>query len=354
MKSRGFKIAIFLVAVVAALFLSEALLRLTTPATFLQRPVAETWPWIVNDPILGWANQAGYEGEGVRINAYGFRGGEFAGSKPPGVIRIVCVGDSGTFGIWFGRSYKIHKDNYPEELREILREKGQNNVEVINAGVVGYTSSHVLRQLMTGVLDLEPDIITLRVGFNDQFLLKSKNAIDYYVEEPSNFIFRNLLYRFHGWRLTRLASWLNQKLIKMNPPGKEIITTYDEFMENIERFTEAARERNIKLLFIDYPLRDRRTMLTPGERKVARLYGANTLPEISESHQAYQDIILELAKTEGVPVVDTLPASKSSEQDYFLFTKYDFVHPNRRGARIIAERLYEKLTVLGWLGKNEN
>ncbi len=354
MKTRLLKITILLVAVIAALFLTEALLRLTTPPAFLQHSAGNTWPWIVNDPILGWTNREGYKGDGVRINAYGFRGRDFSVSKPPGVIRIVCMGDSGTFGIWYGRSLRLHKDNYPEELRVILRENGENDVEVINAGVVGYASPHTLRQLITKVLDLEPDIVTLRVGFNDQVKMKNKNAVDYYVEEPSNFILRNLLYHFHEWRLTRLVSRLNQKLRSTNLPEKENITSYDEFRKNIERFTEIARKHNIKLLFIDYPLRDSRTMLTPSERNLARSYGAATLPEISKSNQAYQDILLKIANTEGVPIVDTMSYSKALDKENSMFSKNDFAHPNHTGARIIAELIYEKFLELGWLDNNEN
>ena len=37
---------------------------------------------------------------GFGINALGFRGPEIALRKPPGTCRIVCLGDSTTFGIW--------------------------------------------------------------------------------------------------------------------------------------------------------------------------------------------------------------------------------------------------------------
>jgi lysophospholipase L1-like esterase len=349
MKTRVFKITIFLAAVIASLVITEALLRLTTTNTFLQHHAGETWPWIVNDPILGWTNLAGYEDQGVRINSYGFRGRDFSVRKPPGVLRIVCMGDSGTFGIWYGRSLKLHKDNYPEELRVILRKNGENDVEVINAGVVGYASSHALRQLIAKVLDLEPDIVTLRVGFNDQAKMTNKNTIDYYVEEPSNFILRKLLYHFYDWRLTRLVIRLNQKLRIMDSPEKESTASSEEFRKNIERFIEVAREHDIKLLFIDYPLRDSRTMLTPSERKLARAYGATSLPEISQNNQTYQEIVSEIANAEKVPIVDTVSFSKSLDREHSMFSYYDFVHPNKKGARFIAEQVYDKLLALGWL-----
>lgn len=124
---------------------------------------SEVWPWVVKDPVLGWTNAAGYQSNSFRVNSYGFRGEEFSREKPEGVTRIVCIGDSGTFGIWFGERSSRHWDNYPGELRRILREEGDDSVEVINAGVVGATSSHSLRQLLTRVLVLQPDILTVRI-----------------------------------------------------------------------------------------------------------------------------------------------------------------------------------------------
>ncbi|MBM4266394.1 MAG: hypothetical protein FJ144_07275 [Deltaproteobacteria bacterium] len=64
----------------------------------------------------------------VRINNHGFRGGDFAVAKPPGVIRVVTLGASSTFG------YSNRDDEtYPHRLEQILNERGGGRrFEVIN------------------------------------------------------------------------------------------------------------------------------------------------------------------------------------------------------------------------------
>ncbi|MBI5240646.1 MAG: hypothetical protein HY926_09250 [Elusimicrobia bacterium] len=67
---------------------------------------------------LGWLD-AGQDSSFVR----------FAMKKPPGVVRIGCVGDSFTYGTETGRS-----EDYPTILQRLFRERGYPQVEVINFG----------------------------------------------------------------------------------------------------------------------------------------------------------------------------------------------------------------------------
>src|SRR5262249_29739819 len=77
----------------------------------------------------------------VQTNSLGFRGPEFD-PKNKKALRVVAVGDSCTFG--FGVSDNNH--TYPAQLYRLLNER-YSDAEVINAGVVGYTSYQVLRLL---------------------------------------------------------------------------------------------------------------------------------------------------------------------------------------------------------------
>ena len=96
------KIVLAVAALALALLITEGALRLVTPPEFLQSGARSTvWPWVVKDPILGWANLPGFQNNHFRINSEGFRGEEVSKIKPPGVKRIICIGDSGTFGVWF-------------------------------------------------------------------------------------------------------------------------------------------------------------------------------------------------------------------------------------------------------------
>jgi lysophospholipase L1-like esterase len=57
---------------------------------------------------------------------------------------------------------------YPARLQAVLREQyGYSNVEVVNAGVLGYTTWETLVNLEFRALELQPDMIILYDGLND-------------------------------------------------------------------------------------------------------------------------------------------------------------------------------------------
>ena len=96
-------------------------------------------------------------------NSYGYRGEEFSLHKPDGSYRIVAVGGSTTYGI----DIEDFRHSYPYQLGEYLRQQGHENVEVINAGVVGYTSHQTLINIQFRVLPLQPDLVVIYQGYND-------------------------------------------------------------------------------------------------------------------------------------------------------------------------------------------
>lgn len=95
------------------------------------------------------------------INSQGFVGEEL---KEPGpdLLRIAAVGDSCTYGGGFFTAY-------PAKLQGMLEQRERPGVryEVVNAGVSGLNSELALRRLRTRVLPLEPDVVTIYIGWND-------------------------------------------------------------------------------------------------------------------------------------------------------------------------------------------
>src|SRR5262245_37533496 len=59
-------------------------------------------PWMVSDTIVGHRNVPGFDDakRGISIDSLGLRGPEVVVPKPPGTVRILCLGDSTTFGVW--------------------------------------------------------------------------------------------------------------------------------------------------------------------------------------------------------------------------------------------------------------
>jgi hypothetical protein len=115
-------------------------------------------------PYLGYALTPGWQRRGVHHNRLGFRGRETSLEKPKGTVRIVCLGGSTTYGFFVTSD----DETWPARLEVYLREIAPgHSIEVINAGVPGYTSFESLTSLQFRVLDLQPDIIVVYQGYND-------------------------------------------------------------------------------------------------------------------------------------------------------------------------------------------
>ncbi|HYV26296.1 MAG TPA: SGNH/GDSL hydrolase family protein, partial [Candidatus Eisenbacteria bacterium] len=114
------------------------------------------------DPQLYWRlrpNQDCYtkiDHRPVHINSWGTRGPEFLPAKPPNTLRIVSLGDSRTFG--WGLS---EAETYSGRLEKLLRERLEQNVEVINAGVNAWSYPQMLVFFRERALAWQPDIVLL-------------------------------------------------------------------------------------------------------------------------------------------------------------------------------------------------
>ena len=99
----------------------------------------------------------------IALNAEGFRSDPFPAEKRPGTLRIACIGDSWTFGM------NVNQDEtYPARVRALLQARTPPaNVEVMNFGILGYTSFQGLQLLKARVLDLQPDVLVIGFGMND-------------------------------------------------------------------------------------------------------------------------------------------------------------------------------------------
>src|SRR5437667_474956 len=84
-------------------------------------------------------------------------------SKPSSVLRIACIGDSWTFGMNVDQ-----ERSYPDRLAAHLRESlPTSQYEVLNFGVLGYSSFQGLQLLKTRALALHPDVVAIGFGMND-------------------------------------------------------------------------------------------------------------------------------------------------------------------------------------------
>jgi lysophospholipase L1-like esterase len=105
----------------------------------------------------------------VRINNHGFRGRDFTIEKAAGVVRVLTLGASSTFG------YADRDDEtYPHYLQERLDRDAPpgRRYEVINFAIPHANTGNIVAMLRAEGWALAPDVLTFYEGIND-----SKEAI---------------------------------------------------------------------------------------------------------------------------------------------------------------------------------
>jgi len=95
------------------------------------------------------------------ISAQGFRSEAVAVPKPAGVFRILTLGDSVAYGHGVEREAA-----FPQQLQQLLRNQGRS-VEVVNAGVSGYTAYNELQAYLVHGRQLQPDLVIVAMCLND-------------------------------------------------------------------------------------------------------------------------------------------------------------------------------------------
>jgi len=243
-------------------------------------PYTAATPWCVADDDLLYVFKPHFKGTiyhvAARINNHGLRGEDFATRKPRGLRRVLCLGDSRTFG------YKVGQDQpYPARLERLWRNRHPDRpLQVINAGMPGYSSYQGLRFLELRGLRFDPDVVTVAFNFNDRrFVLRPEQA-----DSPEWFrrAARGLRLRHRlgfSYALLGLAKILRRargtdtwRRDVLGLPSQKLDDLAcrvepDAFRENLRKIARICRRRRIGLVLVamnDKPAIVR--LMTEGER----------------------------------------------------------------------------------------
>ena len=122
------------------------------------------------DSLLGWSSTPGKvvanafgPGVDIRINSGGFRGEEVTAESPQGRVRIVCSGDSFTFGEGVGNG---------EDWCHVMSELSES-VEVVNMGQPGYGVDQAYLWYLRDGVALDPDLHLLAFVSGDFTRMRS-------------------------------------------------------------------------------------------------------------------------------------------------------------------------------------
>ena len=144
-------------------------------------PGTELSRFTVYHPLLGHDGKPNVRGtfgrKVVTQNSKGNRGPEVDFAKPPGVRRVVILGDSQAWG------YGVHDDEtIAARLADRLDRGTRGRFEVVNLGVSGYgTDQSFLKFLVQGIR-YEPDFVVFVVFKND--IHENETTVAWGVEKP--------------------------------------------------------------------------------------------------------------------------------------------------------------------------
>lgn len=275
------------------------------------------------------------------VNRLGFRGPDIMARKP-GVIRIMCLGGSTTYGL--GLPYA---DTYPKLLQEALdREAGRGRFEVINAGFSAFKFKEIISLYEHEAGLLEPDIVVISSVFNNLVSYNDENF--YYI-------------RVEGEEGNQLARW-----------GRQIISACSKYLLLVKTFDDLAQkgarhflrnfnwEQGAASIMRNTGLWD--AMAADLHRLFALAIDTNPAvhiivvdepmnfidyselaPPMEKAYQVQRDVCMFYDNVHYVELMGTFLRAHRAGQEIWNASHYDPIHLSREGnallASIIAERI---------------
>jgi lysophospholipase L1-like esterase len=295
------------------------------------------------DPLLLWRlkpnlDHAYWDFTDVSTNAQSFRADYPIGTKPAGTFRIVCLGDSVTFGyrvppVWpeRPRDYNPEWQPYPMLLEKELRNANPDRrIEVFPMAVPGYTSHQGLAWLRRDIGYLKPDVVIASFGWNDASLSDApdRETID---TRWSPVAIRWLI--DHSQAFAHATRWLRQrnqvKPVVHTPVSR---VSQQEYVDNFNAIVQLAKDHGAAVIVIGAPYRDSTT--NPPEAQLMTHYRAWLKSEMVKNQTPYLEI-LELTEAAG-----------SVNQGFFG----ELIHPNHIGHRLMASELLKLMSERHLLG----
>lgn len=256
--------------------------------------------------------------------------------KEPGVLRVVALGDSFTWGDKIARA----DSTWPALLEDRLEERVAAPVEVVNLGQKGFTTVNEAEMLRRLGWQFEPDVVVVQFYLND--ILPSGPDFERGYSGwifPRAWLLPERYKRGHAGRSALLyvaesvvTGWRHGDRAAQARKWTEVYTRrgpeWDDLAGALVEMGEAARARGVPIVFMLFP------DFIPGMSDAA-----------DHPLHAIHAQVIDVARDAGYTVLDLTPAFVQANPDMTSWwaTPYD-AHPNEAAAALAAERLAEHLT----------
>jgi lysophospholipase L1-like esterase len=281
------------------------------------------------------------------INEDGYRGPRLPVSKPPGVLRVLVLGDSLAFG------YGVAEEaTFPRRLEQSLARRSP--AEVLNFAVGGYNPYNEAALFAARGAGYSPDLVLVQFCINDlndptlHFDAQTRLHLGAIPEAayPDPAERRGAASELGGWwrqcRRLRVCALIDDAWLALRKPARDAASVQATFAPReippgparrwiAARYREIAREAaaiGARFAVVIFPYRDQLEARAP-DRVQAQLAA--------------------LAREQGFEVIDLLPsfrrAAEGSDDSLFL----DAWHPTAAGHAVAAEAIHAQLEALRWL-----
>ena len=298
------------------------------------------------DPLLLWRlkpnlDHAVWDFTVLSTNAEHLRSehpGELLPQKQPGAVRIVCLGDSVTFGyrvpvIWPDKPTEYDREwlPYPMLLEKQLRAANPNQaIDVITMAVPGYTSHQGLAWLQRDIDKLQPDLVVVSFGWNDASLSDVPDrdairtnryavAVRWLIDHSQAFAHATRWLRTRQAREQQIQSQNQTQNRQRTRPTSRV--SQQEYLNNMLAIESLARQRGAAVIVIAAPYRDH----------------SSEAPEADLMLQ-YRIALGTTMRQRGIPFLEIRELTEEAypaNEGWFG----ERIHPNHMGHRLIASEL---------------
>ena len=286
------------------------------------------------DPLLFWRvrpnlKEVAWDFTSVSTNAQGLRHEGDIGRKPRRGFRVVCLGDSVTFGYRVPLVFPEHPHEYardqlpyPLQLEQQLRAANPGKqIDAFPLAVPAYTSLQGLNWLKRDIDWLRPDIVTVCFGWNDVCL----RSVPDRVVMPTDWLrvrVRSLME--HSQALIHFAHWGHTQRVKAHPENAAFTIPRvppDDYVANLLETARITRDHHAQPIIIAPIYRD--ALANPAEAALIK---------------KYREALRAGATSNGLPYLEVRELTEANyPANIPLFG--ELIHPNYEGHKVIAREL---------------